>query len=166
MTGVNEDSRAGPRAEFHDGVVPLMDLAWRTIRWAIAEHVRPRVAAEIGATEPHLRASHFRLLSLTPTGGLRLGDLANEAGMTKQALGEFVATLQDAGLLDVAVDERDRRARLVRPTALGRRVQRVIEDTFADIERRWEAEVGAPRWATFREVLTELGRFRDTEERQ
>lgn len=152
MTAVNDDLRPG--------VVVLMDLAWRTIRWAIDEHVKPRVAGELGDLAPRLRTSHLRLLSLTPPEGMRLTDLAARATMSKQALGEFVATLQGVGLVEVATDARDRRVRVVRPTAAGRRVQRAIEEAFAEVERGWQAEVGARRWAAFREVLAEIGGFR------
>ena len=104
-----------------------------------------------------LRPSHVRLLSLTPTTGMRVTDLAARVGMTKQALGELVATLQGAGLVEVTVDQRDRRVRLVRPTPAGRELQRVVESAMAEIERHWEAQVGPERWATFREVLAEIG---------
>jgi DNA-binding MarR family transcriptional regulator len=129
----------------------LMDLAWRAFRRALDEGVAPRVA-DMG-----LRPSHLRLLSLTPVAGMRLTDLAARVGMTKQALGEFVATLQEAGLVEVTVDERDRRVRLVRPTPAGQELQRVIESAIGGIERRWAAEVGPERWATFREVLRQIG---------
>ena len=130
----------------------LMDLAWRAFRRRMDEGIKPRVAS------PQLRPSQLRLLSLTPAGGMRVTDLAARVGMTKQALGEFVATLQDAGLVEVTVDQRDRRVRLVRPTPAGQELQRVIESAIAGIERRWAAEVGPERWATFREVLAEIGR--------
>jgi DNA-binding MarR family transcriptional regulator len=130
----------------------LMDLAWRAFRRRMDEEVRPRVAGL------QLRPSQLRLLSLTPADGLRVTDLAARVGMTKQALGEFVATLQDAGLVEVTVDQRDRRVRLIRPTPAGQELQRVIESAIAGIERRWAAEVGPERWATFREVLAEIGR--------
>jgi DNA-binding MarR family transcriptional regulator len=104
-----------------------------------------------------LRPSHLRLLSLTPAAGMRVTDLAARVGMTKQALGEFVAALQQAGLVEVTVDARDRRVRLVRPTAAGRRLQRVLEAAIADTERHWRDQVGEARWAAFREVLTEIG---------
>ena len=130
----------------------LMDLAWRAFRRRMDEGIKPRVAS------PQLRPSQLRLLSLTPAGGMCVTDLAARVGMTKQALGEFVATLQDAGLGEVTVDQRDRRVRLVRPTPAGQELQRVIESAIAGIERRWAAEVGPERWATFREVLAEIGR--------
>jgi DNA-binding MarR family transcriptional regulator len=130
----------------------LMDLAWRAFRRRLDEGVRPRVAG-LG-----LRPSHLRLLSLTPADGMRVTDLAVRVGMTKQALGEFVTTLQTAGLVEVTVDQRDRRVRLVRPTPSGQELQQVVESAIAGIERRWASQVGPERWATFREVLTEIGR--------
>jgi DNA-binding MarR family transcriptional regulator len=88
---------------------------------------------------------------------MRVTDLAARVGMTKQALGEFVATLEEAGLVEVTVDQRDRRVRLVRPTAAGRRLQGQVESAIAELERRWRDEVGEQRWAAFREVLAQIG---------
>jgi DNA-binding MarR family transcriptional regulator len=130
----------------------LMDLAWRAFRRRLDEGVTPRVVG-LG-----LRPSHLRLLSLTPTDGMRVTDLAARVGMSKQALGEFVTTLQAAGLVEVIVDQRDRRVRLVRPTPSGQELQQVVESVIAGIERHWATQVGPSRWATFREVLTEIGR--------
>jgi DNA-binding MarR family transcriptional regulator len=132
----------------------LMDHAWRAFRELLGELVRPAVAAASGTT---LRPSQVRLLSLTPATGMRVTDLAARVGMTKQALGEFVATLREAGLVEVTVDQRDRRVRLVRPTAAGRRLQGQVESAIAELERRWRDEVGEQRWATFREVLAQIG---------
>jgi DNA-binding MarR family transcriptional regulator len=153
MTAVNKD--------FDPGFVGLMDMALRTIRRNLDTRVRPRIEGELAGRAPHLRASHMRLLSLTPTDGIRLTDLATRATMTKQALGEFVATLQQVGLLEVTTDERDRRVRLARPTAAGRDIQKAIQESFAEIEQRLRAEVGPQRWDTFREVLAEVGAITD-----
>jgi DNA-binding MarR family transcriptional regulator len=151
MTSVNQHPRSLTGDDpLHFAV--LMDLAWRAFRRRMDEGIRPRVAS------PQLRPSQLRLLSLTPPDGMRVTDLAARVGMTKQALGEFVATLQDAGLVEVTVDQRDRRVRLVRPTPAGQELQRVIESAITRIEQRWAAEVGPERWATFREVLAEIGR--------
>jgi len=133
----------------------LMDHAWRAFRELLGELVRPAVVAAASGTT--LRPSQVRLLSLMPATGMRVTDLAARVGMTKQALGEFVATLQEAGLVEVTVDQRDRRVRLVRPTAAGRRLQGQVESAIAELERRWRDEVGEQRWATFREVLGEIG---------
>jgi DNA-binding MarR family transcriptional regulator len=135
----------------------LMDLAWRAFRRQLEERVGAELRRQSAATGTQLRPSHMRLLSLTPAAGMRVTDLAARVGMTKQALGEFVASLQAAGLVEVATGERDRRVRLVRPTAAGRRLQRVIESAIDDTERHWRAQIGEARWATFREVLAEIG---------
>ena len=157
MTSVNGLPAApDPDPPWHFAV--LMDMAWRAFRRQLEERVGPHMRSRSAATGTRLRPSHMRLLSLTPPAGMRVTDLAARVGMTKQALGEFVATLQDAGLVEVTVDQRDRRVRLVRPTPAGQELQRVIESAIAGIERRWAAEVGPERWATFREVLAEIGR--------
>jgi DNA-binding MarR family transcriptional regulator len=135
-----------------------MDLAWRAFRRQMVQRVSEHLRGQEPATGTQLRPSHMRLLSLTPVAGMRVTDLAAQVGMTKQALGEFVAALQRAGLVEVAVDARDRRVRRVRPTAAGRRLQGVVEEAIADTERHWLAQVGEARWATFRDVLAEIGR--------
>ena len=154
MTSVN--GGPAPAGEDPLGFALHLDLAWRAWRRAIDELVGPRVLGEL-APGVALRRSHLRLLSLTPPDGLRVTDLAARAGMTKQALGEFVAALQDAGLVEVAVDGRDRRVRRVRPTPAGRRLQGVIEAAFSEIEQDWRERVGPERWAAFREALARIG---------
>jgi DNA-binding MarR family transcriptional regulator len=155
MTSVN-GGRAAPEGEDPMRFALHLDLAWRAWRRAIDERVGPRVLGEL-APGAALRRSHMRLLSLTPPAGLRVTDLATRAGMTKQALGELVAALQEAGLVEVAADDRDRRVRLVRPTRAGRRLQGVIESAFAEIEQGWRERVGPERWAAFREALARIG---------
>jgi hypothetical protein len=67
--------------------------------------------------EPHqLRGSHLRL---DGSAGSACGptELPARVGIIKQSLGEFVAALEQAGYVTVTVDPRDRRARIVTPTA-------------------------------------------------
>jgi DNA-binding MarR family transcriptional regulator len=156
MTAVNGQP-APPDGDHPLHFAVLMDLAWRAFRRQLDERVRPSALDAVAPGGTQLRPSHLRLLSLTPATGMRVTDLAARVGMTKQALGEFVTTLQGAGLVEVAVDERDRRVRLVCPTPAGRRLQQVIESAIAQIERGWRDEVGGDRWATFREVLAQIG---------
>jgi|ERR671930_1130344 DNA-binding MarR family transcriptional regulator len=130
-------------------VLALLDHAFRGARKVLEAAVPPI---------PGLRPSHFRLLDYTPSEGIRLTDLAQRANMTKQALGEMVATLQAAGLVQVAPDPNDGRARLVNLTPEGRRVRDRIKRTIGAIERDLRHRVGAEKWAVFREVLDELAR--------
>ncbi|GIF99904.1 MarR family winged helix-turn-helix transcriptional regulator [Catellatospora citrea] len=117
---------------------------------------RRGMEAEVADEPHHLRGSHLRLLSLTPAEGMRPTDLAARVGMTKQSLGEFVATMQQAGFLQVDPDPADRRARIVRPTAKGLRLQARILDILGETEHRWRDEVGARDWATFHRVLRHI----------
>lgn len=128
-------------------VLALLDHAFRGAKKVLEAAVPPI---------PGLRPSHYRLLDYTPADGIRLTDLAHRANMTKQALGEFVATLETAGLLHVAADPNDGRARLVTLTPEGERVRDHIHRTIGAIEQDLQRRVGTQKWAIFREVLTEL----------
>jgi DNA-binding MarR family transcriptional regulator len=131
--------------------LPVVDLLGQAL-----SVVKRRMEAEVASERQHLRGSHLRLLSLTPPEGLRPTELAARVGMTKQSLGEFVATMQAAGFLHVDPDPTDRRARIVRPTEKGERTKRRLLEALAEIERDWAGEVGVRNWATFRRVLTQL----------
>jgi DNA-binding MarR family transcriptional regulator len=128
-------------------VLALLDQAFRGARKVLEAAVPP---------VPGLRPSHYRLLDYTPSEGIRLTDLAHRANITKQALGEFVATLAAAGLVQVAPDPNDGRARLVTLTRDGRRVQDQIRRTIGAIEQDLQRRVGAQQWAVFRAVLDQL----------
>jgi DNA-binding MarR family transcriptional regulator len=112
--------------------------------------------AQVAGQPVALRGSHLRLLSLTPVEGARPTDLAVRVGMTKQSLGEFVATLQQAGYLRVDPDPHDRRARIVAPTEEGVRLQKRTQEIFVELEERWQREVGVRNWAVFKKVLGQL----------
>lgn len=128
-------------------VLALLDHAFRRAKKALEAAVPPI---------PGLRPSHYRLLDYTPPEGIRLTELAQRADMTKQALGEFVATLQTAGLLKVTPDPDDGRARLVTLTPDGERVRDHIQRTIGAIEQDLQRRVGAGNWTVFREVLDAL----------
>jgi DNA-binding MarR family transcriptional regulator len=132
-------------------VLALLDHAFRGAKRELEAAIPPI---------PGLRPSHFRLLDYTPPQGIRPTDLAHRAGMTKQALGEFVATLQTAGLVQISPDPTDGRSRLVNLTPDGERVRDHIQATIAAIEEDLQRRVGADRWAIFLEVLNQMAQHR------
>jgi DNA-binding MarR family transcriptional regulator len=67
-----------------------------------------------------LRAVHAQVFECLDPGGTRLTTLAERAQMSHQAMGEMVGELVRLGYLERTPDPEDRRARLIRPTALGR----------------------------------------------
>jgi DNA-binding MarR family transcriptional regulator len=100
---------------------------------ALVEAVRVTANPDGG---PVLRAAHAQVFEHLDPGGTRITTLAERARMTHQAMGELVADLEQAGLLERVTDPADRRARLVRPTAAGDAVLararlRVLHDRWA-----------------------------------
>ena len=103
-----------------------------------------------------LRNTHFRLLSLLPASGTTISDISTALYMTEQAVGQFVAQLQDSGHLEVLVDEQDRRRRLVVRTARGDEVVEGVNATIAALEQHWSDRVGPERYRAFRGVLRQI----------
>jgi DNA-binding MarR family transcriptional regulator len=130
-------------AELH---VPL--LAGR-----LMEAVRATMAVEDWGG---LRQSHFRLLSLVPREGISISDLAVPLSMTKQAVGQFVGSLEASGHLAVRAEPTDRRVRLVVRTSLGDATVRRVNARIRRIERGWARQVGEQRYAEFKAVLRDL----------
>ena len=131
-------------------LVALLEWVWRRTKRELDTAGRELA--------PDLRPSHVRLISITPAGGMRLGDLATKAGMTAQSLGEFVDTLNRAGYTEVVPDPADRRARLVRPTQRGVQLGLAMNAKVHELEELWSQEFSNRQWQDFRQVLTTLGR--------
>lgn len=104
-----------------------------------------------------LRQSHHRLLGNVPPEGIRITELAARLRMTKQGGGQFVTFLTDRGYLEVLADPADKRVRIVRLTAAGRRTVKAFDERILRLEREWAQRVGPRRYATFRAVLAEIG---------
>lgn len=102
-----------------------------------------------------LRTSQLRLLSLTPADGMRVTDLAERVGMTKQALGEFANGLEELGLLESVRDPADRRVRILRPTARARRIVAAFEQQMALVEASWRNRLGPRKWEQLRRLLSQ-----------
>jgi DNA-binding MarR family transcriptional regulator len=126
----------------------------------LLEHAMHRLRAELYALSderfPGLRSRHYRLLSFVPPQGERLSRMTADSGLTKQALAQALAPLQDGGYVEVVPDPHDRRARLVRLTDRGREATAAVGERFAAIEREWAGRVGVERYAAARGVLADL----------
>ena len=129
-----------------DHVLALLGYALDGFRRDLALH---------GTPQRGLRSSQLRLLSLTPAEGMRVTDLAERVGMTKQALGEFANVLEEKGMLESLRDPTDGRVRILRPTAAGRRVVRDSEKQIAAAEARWREQLGERKWEQLRRLLVE-----------
>jgi len=105
---------------------------------------------------PDIRAGHGCVFRFVAEGGMRLTDLAEAAGFTKQAVGEVVADLERLGYVERVPDPADGRAKLVRLSERGHRARELAGQMFEEIEAGWAERLGEERLATFREVLEEL----------
>ena len=152
MTGVKES--------FPDHILALLGLVLDDFRRDLVEATTGPRAARVPAPALGLRPSQIRLLSLTPVDGLRVTDLAERVGMTKQALGEFANDLERQGLLETVRDPADRRVRILRPTRRGRKAVELSEAVIAGLEAEWSERLGPRKWAQLRRLLLEAHRSR------
>jgi DNA-binding MarR family transcriptional regulator len=118
-------------------------------------HTMNRGAQGKRAVLRDLRSSQLRLLSMTPVEGMRVTDLAERVGMTKQALGEFANVLEQQGLLETVRDPADKRVRILRPTPRGRKAVEASESVIEELERQWRRRLGARKWDQLRALLVE-----------
>jgi DNA-binding MarR family transcriptional regulator len=75
--------------------------------------------------------------------GSRLIDLADSAGMTKQAMGDLVTQCEAWGLVQRTLDPQDARARRIVFTETGLAWLRAFEQAVAQTEAEFKHEVGA-----------------------
>ena len=147
MTSVKDDSP--------DHVLTLLGLVLDGFKRDLVEATTGANAKRVPAPARGLRASQIRLLSRTPDEGMRVTDLAERMGMTKQALGEFADDLERLGLLETVRDPADRRVRILRPTARGRKAVAVSEAVIAGIEAQWRERLGPRKWDQLRRLLVQ-----------
>lgn len=104
-----------------------------------------------------MRGSFGRILGTLPGSGARATTIAEEMGITKQALGERLREMEARGWIESTTDPDDGRARIVRRTPEGDRIRGVTERAISAMERDWARQVGVDRYEVFTSVLRELG---------
>ena len=106
---------------------------------------------------PDQRVSSGQVFGYIEDEGLTLTELAQRAGISKQAMGELVDRLQSSGYLERVPNARDRRTKLIRTTDKGeRQIEASRQVTYA-IEAQWARILGKKRLAQFQMMLRELG---------
>jgi DNA-binding MarR family transcriptional regulator len=96
---------------------------------------------------------HGAVLAYLRPEGVRATDLARLSGQLKQVIGAIVDDLEALGYVERKPDPADRRAKLVMPTARGRRQMQAADSIMADIMDRHAANLGADE---FRQFLDEF----------
>jgi DNA-binding MarR family transcriptional regulator len=94
------------------------------------------------AARGQISAAHIHITRHVDLDGTRLTDLAQKAGMSKQAMGDLVDQCEAWGLVTREPDPRDARARLVRFTPTGLLWLQAFKEAVAQAEREFRQEVG------------------------
>lgn len=106
------------------------------------------------------RPSVMRLVPHVTEAGIRPTELARRVDVSKQAVGQTLARLEERGLVEYRADPTDGRAVLVRMTARGRRSARqglaALERVRAEVESRVGAGVVEETFAGLRVILSAL----------
>jgi DNA-binding MarR family transcriptional regulator len=105
----------------------------------------------------HVREGHgcvFGFIDLE--NGSRLTELAERARLTKQAVGEAVAELEELGYAERLPDPTDRRAKIIKLTPRGVDACLTGRRIFADIESEWADQIGEDLVASLREAAERI----------
>ena len=109
----------------------------------MAHNVQVPLALSNLAARAQVTAAHVHITRHLALEGSRLTDLAERAGMSKQAMGDLVDQCEAWGLVTREPDPRDARARVVRFTASGLDWLQAFRDAVAQAEAEFRTEVGA-----------------------
>ncbi|MCE3270276.1 MAG: MarR family transcriptional regulator [Ramlibacter sp.] len=94
------------------------------------------------AARAQISAAHIHITRHLDLQGTRLTELAQKAGMSKQAMGDLVDQCEAWGLVTREPDARDARARVVQFTPTGLLWLQAFKDAVAQAEREFRVEVG------------------------
>ena len=127
-------------------------LAKAMQRWN--ELLAERFAA---AGHPEVRPSYGSvLLPLYEEDGLRMGELAARARLSKQTMTQLIGRLERDGLVERRPDPRDGRAARIYLTTRARSFEPVVAAVLAELDRLVRRRLPADRLAELKSSLKEL----------
>ena len=100
-----------------------------------------------------VRTAHGAVFQFVDDSGTTVSTLAERAAITKQAMADLVAHLEEHGYVTRVPDPTDRRAKLVLVTDLGREVLGIAQATVPEIEARVGELIGERRLTQLRSDL-------------
>ena len=96
------------------------------------------------------------LVPLYEEDGLRMGELARRARLSKQTMTEMIRQLEDQGLVERRADPADARAARIYLTRRARSFEPVAGEVVAQLERTARRELGAERVAALKDALSDV----------
>lgn len=130
----------------------MLRVVWQWVR-------EQMYAGVVAAGYEDLNAAHVELWRHPGLDGLRPSQLADHVGITKQSVNDLLGHLERHGYLTRVPDPADGRARVIRLTAKGRRLQETIHGEARAAQLQIAEILGPRRFAQLHgslEVLTEL----------
>ena len=124
----------------------LLRLAWSSFRRRLFEAVR-------AAGYDDLQPVHLLLFRYPTIANLRPGQLAEEVGLSKQAINDLLRQLEAKGYIALQPDPSDRRARRIILTPRGTQLMEHVRAAAHDIAEDWERAVGRRRFDAVRKTL-------------
>ena len=100
-----------------------------------------------------LAKAHALVFTHLDEGGTRPAEIARRSGISRQAVGQTIAQMRELGLVKLANDPTNRRARLVQPTAKGRKALERSGSGSQAAERVLSRRIGAANVRALREAL-------------
>jgi DNA-binding MarR family transcriptional regulator len=127
----------------------LLRMPWEQVQRRMLERLH-----EHGFDD--LDAPHLNVLLYPGPQGARPSELAARRGISKQAANYLLGELERLGYVERRPDPHDRRSKRIALTRRGERAGHTIRDAVGEIEREWEGQLGAKRFAQLRSLLLEL----------
>ncbi len=132
----------------------LMFVAHRAVEARVFDAVRR-------AGFDDLTPAQSRIAQRLGRDGIRVTDLAEQAGVTKQTAGGLVDELEAAGYVMRRPDPADARARLVMLTARGEKLCMTAAAEIANVEAEWRTHLGNEAYGQLRSALVSLREITD-----
>ena len=135
-----------PASEVSPYIGAQLRVAWEWVRDQM-------YAGVVAAGYDDLNAAHVGLWRYPGLDGLRPSQLADQAGVTKQSVNDLLGLLERQGYLERIPDSADGRARVIRLTSKGRRLEQTIHAEAQSAQLRIAEILGPRRFAQLHSSL-------------
>jgi DNA-binding MarR family transcriptional regulator len=126
------------------------------MRMPVDEIRRRMLAALHEQSFEDLIPAHLIVLRWPGPDGLRPIEVAEQTGMSKQALNYLLGQLEETGYLERVDDPEDRRSKRIRMTKRGWAAGKVMRAAVGEVEREFVDAHGKKELANLLELLTDL----------
>jgi DNA-binding MarR family transcriptional regulator len=133
----------------------LLRRAWQHVREEIYLGVQKDGYSDINP-------AHFAMFRFEGIDGQRPSQLAEQMQITKQSVNDLLRDLESHGYIQLKADPDDSRARRIRLTARGRRLDKVIRREAAAAERALSSILGNEAFDQFHETLVRVVEIADS----